>query len=87
MISARKNICDKLFNTIKTQDFKWKNQPYTSIATCLFKQLNGCILESSYNVKTRQMLDDYYPRALQWCTTEDIPDDVVDIDISKSYSA
>lgn len=31
------------------------------------------------------MLDDYYPRALQWCTTEDVPVDVVNIDIPKSY--
>lgn len=31
------------------------------------------------------MLDDFYPRALQWCTTDDIPDDVVNIDICKSY--
>lgn len=31
------------------------------------------------------MLDDFYPRALQWCTTDDIPVDVVNIDISKSY--
>lgn len=23
---VRKNICDKLFNTFKTQDFEWKNQ-------------------------------------------------------------
>lgn len=31
------------------------------------------------------MLDDFYPRALQWCTTDDIPDDVVSIDIAKCY--
>ena len=32
------------------------------------------------------MLDDFYPRALQWCTKDDIPeDDVVSIDISKCY--
>ena len=31
------------------------------------------------------MLDDFYPRALQWCTTDDIPEDVVSIDISKCY--
>ena len=81
----RKTVCDKLFNTFKTHDFKWTNQSYTSIATSLFSQLNGYIPESSYNVNTRQMLDEFYPRALQWCTTDDIPDDVVNIDISKSY--
>ena len=31
------------------------------------------------------MLDDFYPRALQWCTTDDIPDDIVSIDIAKWY--
>ena len=82
---ARKKTCDELFNTFKTQDFKWTNQSYTSIGTSLFKQLNGYIPESSYNIKTRQMLDEYYPRALQWCSTDDIPNNVVNIDISKSY--
>ena len=82
---TRKTICDKLFETYKTFDFKWTNQSYTSIATNLFKQLTGYIQESSYNVKTRQMLDDFYPRALQWCTTDDIPEDAVSIDISKCY--
>ena len=83
--NTRKTICDKLFNTFKTHDFKWTNQSYTSISTSLFKQLNGYIPESSYNVNTRQMLDDFFPRALQWCTTDDIPDDVVSIDIAKCY--
>ena len=83
--NARKTICDKLHNKYKTHDFKWANQSYTSISTCLFKQLNGYIPESSYNVNTRQMLDDFYPRALQWCTTDDIPDDVISIDIAKCY--
>ena len=81
----RKTICDKLFNTFKTHDFKWTNQSHTSIATSLFRQLSGYIPESSYNVNTLQMLDDFYPRALQWCTTDDIPDDVVSIDIAKCY--
>ena len=31
------------------------------------------------------MLDEFYPRALQWCSTDDIPDDVINIDICKSY--
>ena len=81
----RKTICDKLFNIYKTHEFKWTYQSYTSISTALFRQLNGYIPESSYNVNTRQMLDDFYPRALQWCTTDDIPDDVVSIDIAKCY--
>ena len=82
---TRKQICDRLFNMYKTHDFKWTNQSYTSIAMSLFAQQCGYIPESSYNVHTRQMLDEYYPRALQWCTTDDIPDDVVSIDISKCY--
>ena len=83
--NLRKTICDKLFNTFKTYDFKWTNQSYTSISTSLFKQLNGYIPESLYNVNTRQMLDNFYPRALQWCTIDDIPDDVISIDIAKCY--
>ena len=83
--NTRKTICDKLFNIYKTHEFKWTNQSYTSIARSLFKQLNGYIPESCYNVNTRQMLDDFYPRALQWCTYDDIPDDVVSIDIAKCY--
>ena len=81
----RKTICDKLFDTFKTYDFIWTNQSYTSIATSLFKELNGYIPESSYNINTRQMLDDFYSGALQWCTTNDIPDNVVSIDIAKCY--
>ena len=47
--------------------------------------MNGHIPESSYNVNTRQILYDFYPRALQFCTTYDIPDNVVSIDIAKCY--
>ena len=82
---TRKSICDKLFDTYKTHDFKWTNQSYTSVTSSLFKQLNGFIPESSYNINTRKMLDDFYPRALQWCTTDNIPENVVSIDISKCY--
>ena len=82
---TRKVICDKLYDRYKTHDFKWTNQSYTSMATSLFKKINGYITESSYNDNTRDMLDDFYPRALQWCTTNDIPHDVVNIDICKSY--
>ena len=31
------------------------------------------------------MPDDYYPTALQWCNTDDIPNDVVNINMCKSY--
>lgn len=56
-----KKIGDKLFDTFKTYDFIWTNQSYTSIGTSLFKQLNGYIPESAYNINTRQMLDNFYP--------------------------
>lgn len=83
---TRKSICDKLFKIYKTHDFQWSNQSFTAVSTSLFKQISGYLPESSYNVNTRQMLDDFYPRALQWCTAEDIPDDgVVSIDIAKCY--
>ena len=82
---TRKRICDKLFDIYKTYNFIWINQSYTGIAKILFTQLKGYIPESNYNINTRQILDDFYPKALQWCTTNDIPDDVVSIDISKSY--
>ena len=42
-------------------------------------------LNQLINTHTREMLDDFCPRALQWCSTEDAPDNVVSIDISKSY--
>ena len=81
----RKSICDRMFEKFKTHDFIWTNQSFTSLSSALFRQIYGYLPESTYNTKTRQILDDYYPRALQWCTTDEIPEDVVSIDISKSY--
>ena len=81
----RKNICEKLFKIYKTHDFKWTNQSFTSIAMSLFTQQCGYIPESSYNIHAREILDEYCPRALQWCTTENVPEDVISIDISKCY--
>ena len=81
---TRKSICEKLFERFKTQDFWWTNQSCTSLVRALFRQLCGYDPESSYNVKTRKMVD-FYPRALQWCTTDDVPENVVNIDICKSY--
>lgn len=31
------------------------------------------------------MLGDYFPRAIQWCSTDEIPDDLVSINICKCY--
>ena len=41
--------------------------------------------ESQYDTKTREVLDDLYPRALQWCSTDPVPDNLVSLDISKCY--
>ena len=35
--------------------------------------------------QTQKILDDYYPRALQWCATGDLPEEIVSIDICKCY--
>ena len=43
------------------------------------------IYESAYNETARQMLDHYYPKALQWCSSEEISDDAVNIGICMSY--
>ena len=78
----RKKINQKLFDIFKSDVFFWSNQSYTIIAKSLFNQTCGFLPESSYNEKTIRMLDHYYPRALQWCTTEKIPhEEVNSIDI------
>lgn len=41
--------------------------------------------ESSCNNKTRKILDDYYPRAIRWCSFENQPDNLVNIDICKQF--
>jgi len=82
----RKLTCETLFKKYKTEDFLWSNQSHTSIATPLFKQLSRFIPESTYNEHTRKMLDEFYPRALQWCKIyEELAEDLVNIDICKSY--
>lgn len=43
-------------------------------------QATKCIFKTA-----KQMLDDFYPRALQWCSTDDIPYNLVIVDISNSY--
>ena len=45
--------------------------------------MRGYLPESQYDTKTREVLDDFYPRALQWCSTEPAPDNLVSLDISK----
>lgn len=72
------------------RDIKYKilfgpNQSYTALAMALFKKMCGYLPESQYNIKTRQIVDDNYPRVIQWCSTEEQPIDLVNIDISKCY--
>ena len=45
----------------------------------------GYIPESSYNNKTREILDRYYPKAIQWCSFDDKPEGLVNIDICKHF--
>ena len=47
--------------------------------------MRGYLPESQYDTKTREVLDDFYPRALQWCSTDPAPDNLVSLDISKCY--
>ena len=81
----RKSICERLYKIYKSYDFIWCNQSYTSLASSLFKHMRGYLPESQYDTKTREVLDDFYPRALQWCSTDSAPDNLVSLDISKCY--
>ena len=47
--------------------------------------MRGYLPESQNDTKTREVLDDFYARALQWCSTDPSPDNVVSLDISKFY--
>ena len=69
----------------KSHDFIWCNQSYTSLASSIFKHIRGYLPESQYNNKTREIIDDNYPRALQWCSTDPQPENLVSLDICKCY--
>ena len=47
--------------------------------------MRGYLPGSQYDTKTREVLDDFYPRALQWRSTDPAPDNLVSLDISKCY--
>ena len=47
--------------------------------------MRGYLTESQYNTKTREIIDDFYPRALQWCSTDPQPENLVSLDICKCY--
>ena len=63
----------------------WANESYTALANSLFKIMVGYLPESSYNNKTRKILDDYYLRAIQLCSFDDQPENLIDIDICKQF--
>lgn len=84
---ACKTISDVLYKKYKIRDFRWFNQSYTSLATSLFKQMCGYLPESQYNKTTQQALDDFYPRALQWCSTGVKLINPVSVDIAKCYKS
>ena len=81
----RKQICESLYERYNIHDFKWANQSYTSLSNCLFKTVVGYLPESSYNNKTREILDRYYPKAIQWWSVDDPPEGLVNIDICKQF--
>ena len=72
-------------SVMNIHDFNWANQSWTSLANSLFKTMVGYLLESSYNNKTREILDRYYPIALQWCSFDDKPEGLANIDIGKQF--
>ena len=80
-----KQICESLYKRYNIHDFKWANQSYTSLANSLFKTIVGYLPESSYNNNTREILDRYYPKAIQWCSFDDLPEGLVNIDICKQF--
>ena len=47
--------------------------------------MRGYLPESQYDTKTGEVLDDFYRRALQWCSTDPALDKLVSLDISKCY--
>ena len=81
----RKQICEQIQKTHNIHDFNWANQSWTSLTNSSFKTMVGYIPENSYNNKTREILDRYYPIALQWCSFDDQPDGLVNIDICKQF--
>lgn len=82
---TRKSICDQMRKIYNVQDFQWANQGWTSLPNSLFKMMYGYIPESSYNNKTREILDRFYPRALQWCSLGKKSKNLVNIDICKQF--
>ena len=85
--NIRKQICESLYEKYNIHDFKWANQSYTSLANSLFKTMVGYLTESNYNNRTREILDRYYPKAIQWYSfdTPSEEEDLVNIDICRQF--
>ena len=81
----RETVCRSMFEKYQTDDFVWSNQSFAKMATSMFHQISGKLQESTYNVHTQRILDDYSPRALQWCSTGKIPENLFNFDICKCY--
>ena len=74
---VRKAICDRLYEMYKTDEFACCNQSFEAWTSAFCSDQKVCCLpESGYNIRTRKMLDDFYSRALQFCPTEEILEDV-----------
>lgn len=41
--------------------------------------MRGYLPESQYDTKTREVIDDFYPRALQWCSNDPAPDNLTSV--------
>lgn len=51
-----------------------------------FSNICAAISQNHNNdTKTLKVLDDFYPRALQWCSNDSAPDNPTALDISKCY--
>lgn len=74
-VLCERSICDKLYDRHKMYDFLWTNQSYPSISNALLKQLNVFL----------RLLNKCWMTFIQWCSTDDIPYNLVIVDISNSY--
>ena len=80
-----------LNNDYNEEDFKWKNQSITALASSLFKIQNGYLPDSSYSSRVLEILDKFEPRALYFCDANYFDKDDEDdklykhFDICKSY--
>lgn len=53
----RKSICEKMYNKFPIDQFQWRNQTLTKLATLLFETMIGEVPKSEYNEQTVNMID------------------------------